>query len=103
MATTQTTPSVAESTGASVGFCKMYKVLVHNDDITTFEFVVNDICVGVFRMSEQKGRALADEVHRTGVGLAGVYPFERAEFLIDQSHSLAKAKKFPLKLTHEPA
>ena len=56
----------------------MYKVLLHNDDFTTKEFVVT-ILVSVFNKSLDAATQLMWSVHRNGLGVAGVYPLEIAE------------------------
>ncbi len=81
----------------------MYKVLLHNDDVTPFQFVQYDICQGVFHLSGAESYRVTNEVHLTGIGLAGVFAFEQAEWKCEQVHSLARGRGFPLKVTSEPA
>ena len=57
---------------------KLYKVLLHNDDYTTMEFVVM-ILMTIFSRTESEATAIMLHVHRTGVGVAGVYTHEIAE------------------------
>jgi ATP-dependent Clp protease adaptor protein ClpS len=71
----------------------MYKVLMHNDDYTTREFVVW-VLQSVF--------AIMSHVHNNGVGVAGVYTFEVAETKVTKTMHLAKAQQFPLQLSIEP-
>ena len=56
----------------------MYKVLLHNDDYTTREFVVW-VLQTVFHKNEADAIAIMSHVHNNGVGVAGVYTFEVAE------------------------
>ena len=56
----------------------MYKVLLHNDDYTTREFVVW-VLQTVFHKNEGDAIAIMSHVHNNGVGVAGVYTFEVAE------------------------
>ena len=79
----------------------MYKVLLHNDDYTTREFVVW-VLQGVFHKSEDEAVAIMSHVHNNGVGIAGVYTFEVAETKVTKTMSLAKAQQFPLQLSIEP-
>jgi ATP-dependent Clp protease adaptor protein ClpS len=79
----------------------MYKVLIHNDPVTTFQFVVY-ILMYVFSKDINAAWSLADEVHRSGVGLAGVYSLEHAEHLVDIAASRARSEKFPLTFSIEP-
>lgn len=79
----------------------MYRVLVHNDPITTADFVVR-VLSEVFEKDLHAAIAIMQEAHNTGVALVEVVPLERAEFLVDQAHSLARAAKYPLTFTYEP-
>jgi ATP-dependent Clp protease adaptor protein ClpS len=79
----------------------MYKVLLHNDDYTTREFVVW-VLQSVFHKDEGDAVAIMTQVHNHGVGIAGVYTFEVAETKVTKTMALAKAQQFPLQLSVEP-
>ena len=81
---------------------KLYKVLLHNDDYTTMEFVVW-VLQGVFHHSEAKATQIMLHVHQRGIGVAGVYTREVAESRIGQVESLAREHEFPLRCTMEEA
>jgi len=78
----------------------LYKVLLHNDDYTTMEFVV-EVLKTVFRHHEQQALQIMLHVHHNGVGLAGTYPREIAETKAEKATSLARAAEFPLLVTVE--
>ncbi|HCY86285.1 MAG TPA: ATP-dependent Clp protease adapter ClpS [Desulfobacteraceae bacterium] len=78
----------------------MYKVLLHNDDYTTMEFVV-DILVRVFGKSLEKATQIMLNVHHKGKEVCGIYPREIAETKVETVHNLASNKGFPLKSTME--
>ena len=78
----------------------LYKVLLHNDDFTPMEFVVF-ILQTIFNHGENDAVRLMLDVHRKGIGLAGVYTFEVAEMKVDKVTSLAQANEFPLLCTME--
>ena len=78
----------------------MYKVLLLNDDYTTMEFVVQVLMV-VFNKSLEEATRIMLNVHRKGVGICGVYPFDVAETKVDTVHALARDNEFPLKCTVE--
>jgi ATP-dependent Clp protease adaptor protein ClpS len=80
---------------------KLYKVLLHNDDYTTMEFVV-DILMTVFHHPETIALEIMLHVHRRGLGVAGVYTFEIAETKVKKVAELAKEAQFPLLCTMEP-
>jgi ATP-dependent Clp protease adaptor protein ClpS len=79
----------------------MYKVLLHNDNFTTKEFVVK-ILVSVFSKSLDEATQLMWAVHKKGVGVCGVYPFEIAETKVNIVTATARENGFPLRSTMEP-
>ena len=79
----------------------MYKVLLHNDDYTTREFVVW-VLQTVFHKNETDAVAIMSHVHNHGIGVAGIYTFEVAETKVTKTMHLAKAQQFPLQLSIEP-
>jgi ATP-dependent Clp protease adaptor protein ClpS len=78
-----------------------YKVLLHNDDYTTREFVV-EVLKGVFHRPEPEAVQIMLHVHQNGVGVAGVYTYEVAEVKVRTVESLARQREFPLMLSIEP-
>ena len=78
----------------------MYKVLLLNDDYTPMEFVVI-VLVRIFGMSQEKATEVMLNVHRRGVGVCGVYPFEVAETKVTQVMDLARRNEHPLQCTME--
>src|ERR1700733_4640045 len=73
----------------------MYKVLLHNDDYTTKEFVVF-VLQSIFQRSETDAIAIMNHVHSNGVGIAGVYSFEIAETKVTKTVQLARSHEYPL-------
>ena len=80
---------------------RMYKVLLHNDNYTTRDFVVA-VLREVFHRSETDAVRIMLHVHHNGVGVAGVYTYEVAETKIRLVEQLAREHEFPLRLTMEP-
>lgn len=78
-----------------------YKVLLLNDDVTTFEFVT-DLLVTLFRKDHFEATRLTQEVHDSGAAVVTVTSLERGELYVDQVHSLARPRGFPLTATLEP-
>ena len=78
----------------------LYKVLLHNDDFTTMDFVVF-ILQTVFNHGESEAVRIMLDVHRQGIGLAGVYTYEVAEMKVDKVASIAQLNEFPLLCTIE--
>lgn len=78
-----------------------YKVILHNDDFTTMDFVVK-LLKEVFRKDEAEAEAIMLAVHYKGKGVAGTYPYDIALSKKDKGIRMARAEGFPLKLTCEP-
>ena len=78
----------------------LYKVLLHNDDYTTMEFVVM-VLVTVFAKNSDEATRIMLNVHHKGIGIAGVYTREVAETKVAIVHRLARRYQFPLKCTLE--
>ena len=78
----------------------LYKVLLHNDDYTSMEFVVT-ILERVFKKSTSEASKIMLNVHREGVGIAGVYTREICETKVVIVHDLARQSEFPLRCTIE--
>ena len=79
---------------------RLYKVLLHNDDYTTMEFVIS-ILETVFQKSTPDATKIMLNVHNEGVGVAGVYTKEISETKISVVHQLAKKNEFPLRCSME--
>lgn len=78
----------------------MYKVLIHNDDYTTMEFVVH-ILETVFHKSTEEATKIMLKVHQEGTGLCGIYTHEIAETKVATVHQTAQQYEFPLRSTME--
>ncbi|WP_242395755.1 ATP-dependent Clp protease adaptor ClpS [Anaeromyxobacter oryzisoli] len=79
----------------------LYKVLLHNDDYTTQEFV-DWVLVSVFNHDAETAHRIMLNVHMHGVGVAGIYPHEIAETKAMKTTELAREAEYPLLVTIEP-
>jgi len=77
-----------------------YKVLLHNDDYTSMDFVI-EILMGIFHKSLQQAEVIMIEVHKAGKGTCGIFTYEIAETKVHQVKELAKSNGFPLLATLE--
>src|SRR3954469_11141978 len=77
---------------------KLFKVLLHNDDFTTMEFVVF-VLEYVFNRSGPEAFTVMLQVHNDGIGVAGIYPYEIASMKAEKTMNLAKASEYPLLCT----
>jgi ATP-dependent Clp protease adaptor protein ClpS len=82
--------------------CPLYKVILHNDDITSADFVIQVLCK-VFRKDFGTAFDIMLAAHEGGCALVEVVPLERGEFHIEQATSLARARHYPLTFTMEAA
>ena len=80
----------------------LYKVLLHNDDFTTMEFVVY-VLQTVFAQPAEEAVRIMLKVHLEGVGVAGIYTYEVAETKAAKVTELARAHEYPLLCTVEEA
>lgn len=78
----------------------LYRVLLHNDDYTTMEFVVN-VLETVFHHDSKTANQIMLSVHHRGVGVAGTFSYEVAETKAEKVMQLARAADFPLLCTVE--
>jgi ATP-dependent Clp protease adaptor protein ClpS len=78
----------------------MFKVLLHNDDYTTMEFVVH-ILQKFFQKSLEEATQIMLHVHHKGQGICGLYPFEIAETKVAQVLSYSRKNDYPLQCTLE--
>lgn len=78
----------------------LFKVLLHNDDYTTMDFVVM-VLASIFQMPEEQAIQVMLNVHVQGVGVAGIYTFEIAEMKVEKTTALAREQEFPLLCTME--
>jgi ATP-dependent Clp protease adaptor protein ClpS len=91
---------VVEKSTARTKKAKRFKVLLHNDDYTTMEFVIS-VLERIFFKSKEEAKEIMLTVHEKGVGICGVFVHEVAETKVKKVEILAKKEGFPLKATIE--
>ena len=79
---------------------KMYRVILHNDDYTSMEFVVS-ILVSVFNKPETEAEKIMLDVHNKGKGICGVYTLDIAVTKVRRVHFEAQKEGFPLRCSYE--
>lgn len=80
---------------------KPYRVIILNDDVTTFEFVITALVV-VFELEPTRAEAIAWETHTTGEALVAVLPLEEAQEKVFRVQYAARQQGFPLEFVIEP-
>lgn len=94
--------SVKERQSTRIAEPRKYKVVFHNDDFTTVEFVI-DVLKSVFHKNTVDATAIMLSVHKKGSGVAGIYSYDIAVSKRDRAIEMARAEGFPLKITVELA
>jgi len=79
---------------------RMFRVLLHNDDYTSMDFVV-EVLMGIFHKNAMEAEKIMIEIHEKGIGVCGVYSFEIAQTKAEQVRQKAKQNEFPLLATIE--
>ena len=80
---------------------RLWRVLLHNDDYTTQEFVVW-VLETIFHKPSAEAFDIMMSVHQSGVGVAGIYTHDVAETKLKTTRQLAEEHEFPLLVTMEP-
>ena len=80
----------------------MFTVLMHNDDYTTMEFVVEAL-IAVFHKSPTEANRIMLHIHFKGSGVCGAYPYEVAETKVSKVSDIARKEGFPLRCSLEQA
>jgi len=79
---------------------RLYRVILHNDDYTTMDFVVK-VIVTVFHKAAAEATKIMLDVHKKGQGVVGVYTFDIATTKASQVHEMARQSEFPLRASCE--
>lgn len=96
----ETSGNVAEKSKIKVKKPSLYKVIMHNDDYTTMEFVLS-VLVNIFKKDVGEANKIMMDVHKKGIGIAGIYTYDIAATKVNKAMNLAKEEGFPFKLTIE--
>lgn len=96
----ETNSKVIERTNIKIEEPRKYRVIMHNDDFTTMEFVVAILNI-IFNKGFEEANKIMMEVHKSGKGIAGIYPYDIAISKANKAMIMAKDEGFPFKLTVE--
>lgn len=91
---------IKERTKINIQEPRRYKVIMHNDDFTTMDFVV-EILIDVFHKDNAEAERLMLLVHKSGKATVGIYPYDIAVTKVQVSKERAKQAGFPFRLTIE--
>ncbi|NUN47629.1 MAG: ATP-dependent Clp protease adaptor ClpS [Candidatus Brocadiae bacterium] len=94
-------PAVLPDSETRTRLSPLWRVIIHNDDVTPMDFVVSTLrefwAIGLV----QAVRIML-EAHLSGAALVAVETKEQAEFHVDRAHSSARARRYPLTFSLEP-
>ena len=79
---------------------KRYKVIMHNDDFTSMEFVIF-VLMNIFNKNEMEANDLMMKVHKGGSAIVGTYSYDIAKSKMEKTTALARQEGFPFKVTIE--
>lgn len=100
MSTTQANEQTITEEETNIGVPGNYRVILHNDDRTTFEFVIY-ILKNIFDKSDNDALSITKYIHTAGSSTVGIYTHQIAETKVEEVHELANVNGFPLKATFE--
>ena len=86
----------------TIGEPKQYYVVMHNDDKTPFDFVV-DLLMGLFNHDKDTAADLAHKIHTDGKAIVGMYNLEIAEQKVEETVKASRVANYPLSVSIEPA
>lgn len=93
--------SIKERENINIKEPRRYKVIIHNDDFTTMEFVVK-VLTTVFYKSHIEAETLMLQVHRAESAVVGIYSYDIAKSKTAKATAMARNEGFPLRLTIAP-
>jgi ATP-dependent Clp protease adaptor protein ClpS len=97
-----TKEAVKENTKSMVKEPRQFNVVMHNDDFTTMDFVV-EVLVDIFHKDEVTAQAIMLNVHKKGKAVVGKYPYDIASTKVGLALGRAKSQGFPFRMTVEEA
>lgn len=80
---------------------QQYQVIMHNDDFTTMDFVV-EVLKSVFGKEPAEALALMLAIHHSGKAVVGIYTYDIAASKTAKAMHIARTEGFPLRCTYEP-
>lgn len=95
-----TKSSVKEKTKTKINVPKKYVVVMHNDDFTPMDFVVN-ILMEIFNKQYEEAVAIMMQVHKGNRGVVGTYSYDIARSKSERAMMLAREEGYPFRVTVE--
>lgn len=99
---THSTPDTEVVSDQKTAHPPRYNVIMHNDDYTTMEFVI-EMLESIYHKQPAQATRIMLTIHHEGMAVCGSYPFEIAETKVEQTHAHARSAGYPLRCSIEPA
>ncbi len=97
----QTTPDIQITPSQDTALEPLYRVLIHNDDVTPMDFVTH-ILVTIFFLGYPEAVEIMLTAHNTGLAVVQILPRAEAERRINKAHFAAGLEGWPLHFSMEP-
>lgn len=94
-------PDIYEETEQEEALEPNYKVFIHNDDITPYEFVIA-ILQKIFKLLPMEAEHITFVAHTNGIAYVATYPKTKAQTRVGKAHFAAGLEGFPLHFSIEP-
>jgi ATP-dependent Clp protease adaptor protein ClpS len=103
-ALTRVAPEIeeAEDTKQEESLEPLFRILVHNDDVTPFDFVIS-VLMRFFQLDSGDAERVTWTAHNSGMALVAVLPLKEAQRRVGRAHFAATLEGYPLTFTIEPA
>jgi len=98
---TQTIPRIHEDAQAETSEAPLYRVIIHNDNITPMDFVTH-ILITIFLLPDANAAYIMYTAHLKGTAYVQTLPKAEAQKRIGKAHFAAALKAYPLHFTMEP-
>ena len=79
----------------------LFRILIHNDDVTPYSYVIGVLTV-IFKLSQELAEHITWVAHTTGIARVVTCPRSEAERLVDKAHAVARLDGYPLTFSLEP-
>jgi ATP-dependent Clp protease adaptor protein ClpS len=79
----------------------MWRVFIHNDDVTPFDFVIS-ILERIFELNAVTAQVITYTAHTAGIAYVTTLPRTEAQQRVGKAHFAASLEGFPLTFTIEP-
>jgi ATP-dependent Clp protease adaptor protein ClpS len=96
-----TDPLVDSDVRSETALEPLYRILIHNDDVTPYNYVIL-VLQTIFKLSHELAEHITWVAHTTGIACVVIRPRSEAQRLVDKAHAVARLDGYPLTFTIEP-